>query len=180
MARPSKPLSLVQGHRTNAEKKVRADAEASLLTGIPMKEWKNTKLKTVAHKEFLRVKKLLESIGKNDGLYESVINRYAMMASECAEFEQMIEDNRLAIEALDIKKDLENLPVEDYLKLKLSIQNQILSVDRQLHAKRDMMLKIERENIMTIAAALRSVPKQPEKKEKPGGMSAFLAQRADG
>ena len=30
-----------------------------------------------------------------------------------------------------------------------------------------MMLDIDKENVMTISAALRSIPKQPEKKENP-------------
>jgi len=33
--------------------------------------------------------------------------------------------------------------------------------------KRKMMLEIDKENVMTISAALRSIPKQPEKKENP-------------
>lgn len=36
--RPPKPLQLVQGHRTKAEKAVRAKAESELLTGVTMKE----------------------------------------------------------------------------------------------------------------------------------------------
>jgi hypothetical protein len=40
-----------------------------------------------------------------------------------------------------------------------------------------MMLAIEKENLMTIASALRSIPKKVEKKKKESGMAAFMAKR---
>jgi hypothetical protein len=39
----------------------------------------------------------------------------------------------------------------------------MIECDRQVQAKRKMLLDIEKENIMTIAAALRSIPKKTDK-----------------
>ena len=39
--------------------------------------------------------------------------------------------------------------------------------DKQIQAKRKMLLEIEKENVMTIAAAVRTVPKKEEKEEDP-------------
>jgi hypothetical protein len=38
-----------------------------------------------------------------------------------------------------------------------------MSIDKMVQTKRKMLLDIEKENIMTIAAALRSIPKKEEK-----------------
>ena len=47
------------------------------------------------------------------------------------------------------------------------MQKNLVSLDRQVQSKRKMLSDIEKENIMTIAASLRSVPKKPEKKVNP-------------
>ena len=51
--------------------------------------------------------------------------------------------------------------------LELGMQKNLVSLDKQVQAKRKMLLDIEKENIMTIASALRSVPKKTEKKDNP-------------
>ena len=43
--------------------------------------------------------------------------------------------------------------------------NTLLGYDRQVQAKRKMMGDIEKENVMTIAASLRTVPKKQEGKK---------------
>lgn len=43
----------------------------------------------------------------------------------------------------------------------------LIALDKQIQAKRKMLLDIEKENIMTIASSLRSVPKKTEKKRNP-------------
>ena len=47
------------------------------------------------------------------------------------------------------------------------MQKNLSSLDKQVQTKRKMLLDIEKENIMTIASALRSVPKKVEKKDNP-------------
>lgn len=79
MARPSKPYVVIKGekksHRTKAELEQRKRGEESLLTGIKIKENPEVRKNEEAHKEYLRVKKLLKAIEKEDELYGAVINR---------------------------------------------------------------------------------------------------------
>jgi hypothetical protein len=175
MTRPSIPIELVKGHRTKAEIETRKEAEKALLTGTPLKEWNNTKNNKTAHKEFLRIKKLLQAINKDDGLHESVINRYCLIIAECNDFEEKREKFYNNLEALEDKSS--DMEIVDYFKLQAQMQKNIIDLDKQVQAKRKMLLDIEKENIMTIASALRSIPKKPDEKEKPSGVAAFMKKR---
>ena len=79
--RPSKPVAVIRAegksHRTKAELNAREKGEAAFATGIPIKEKEETKKNVVAHKEFLRVTKLLNKIEKCDALYENIITATA-------------------------------------------------------------------------------------------------------
>ena len=59
-----------------------------MATGVAIRERPEVKNNPVAHKEFLRVNKLLKNIGKNDAIYEPVINRYCLLQAECDDFEK--------------------------------------------------------------------------------------------
>ena len=59
------------------------------------------------------------------------------------------------------------MTIKEYYNLELGMQKNLISMDKQVQTKRKMLLDIEKENIMTIASALRSVPKKTEKKENP-------------
>lgn len=61
----------------------------------------------------------------------------------------------------------EEMTIKEYYNLELGMQKNLISLDKQVQAKRKMLLDIEKENIMTIASALRSVPKKTEKKDNP-------------
>ena len=86
--RNPKPLVLLDGHLTKKQKEEREQAEKRLLTGTAMKIWPSVKENKYAKKEFVRVQKLLRKIGKDDALYENIINRYAKITAECLEFEE--------------------------------------------------------------------------------------------
>jgi len=170
--RPSKPTELIvlegKSHRTKAELKVRAEAEKSLLTGHSLKPWPEVKDNKLAIKEFKRVKKLLAKIGHDDALYEAVINRYCLLAVECKQVDKTIEQLRADIEELREMKNSGQLDPMTYLDKRQSLQSMIMGWDKKLMDKRKMLLQIEKENIMTILGAMRSIPKKaPEKKESP-------------
>jgi len=46
------------------------------------------------------------------------------------------------------------------------MMSSMLSIDKQIVSKRKMLLDIEKENVMTIASALRSIPKKDNSKEE--------------
>ncbi len=174
MPTPPKPYSVLKGekksHRTKAELELRKQGEESLSSSEKMKERAETKANEVAHKEFLRVKKLLEIIEKNDALYEPVINRYCIIQAECRELEERKEVLNTILS--ELKNEINNLPKEEKAVFLMDLTQSIAKVagqmalcDKLLAQKRKMLFDIEKENIMTIASALRTIPKKVEDKK---------------
>lgn len=173
MPTPPKPATVIRmegkSHRTKRELAERERAEEQLLTGKVLQETKEVKDKPLAHKEYQRIKKLLRSIGKDDDLYGSIINRYCLLSAECTEFQEKREKFYKQIQELEDSRDSfdDDGALSTYYKLQSSMQSNLLGLDRQLQSKRKMLLDIEKENIMTIASSLRSVPKKVDKKKNP-------------
>ena len=181
MPTPAKPFKVLttekKSHRTKAELKLREEGEKALSTETKMKERKEVKQNKVAHKEFKRIQKLLENINKNDAIYEAVINRYCLLQAECHDLEERREEFyklifELKKESKEITKEME--VNEEILTYKLEYAKEIakmmssmLAIDKQIASKRKMLLDIEKENVMTIASALRSIPKKEEKEDNP-------------
>jgi len=174
VGRPSKSVNTLTGHRTKAEKELREKAEKNLKTGKKLKEFDETKKDVVAHKEYLRVSKLLAANDKDDDMYSAVVNRYCILCSECRVYELLIESYNSAI--IELSEDKEKI-VEDYLpadrksegislaqyyKLKSNFSKTLTSLDEMIMKKRKMMFDIEKENLMTVASGLRSIPKKPD------------------
>lgn len=136
-----------------------------------MKERREVKDNKDAHKEFIRIKKLLNNIEKNDSLYEPVINRYALIQAECKDFETKRESFQNDLDELTEKRDelIDNdeMTLSEYFRMKVAMQGKIIDLDKQVQAKRKMLFEIEKENLMTIAAALRNIPKKEEGADDP-------------
>lgn len=168
MARPSKSTDVLdeegRSHRTKAEMKQRAEAEKALATGKKLAERREVKENPIAHREFKRVNRLLSTIGKNDALYEAIINRYCQLQAECADFERKRE---LFCENLEDLMVADEIAPETRYRLQAQMQKSILDADKQVQAKRKMIFDIEKECAMTISAAMRSIPKKPDVKENP-------------
>lgn len=170
MPTPSKSYLVLKdekkSHRTKAELKAREKAEKALLTGVELKERSEVAANKNAHKEFLRVSKLLKKIEKNDAIYEAVINRYCMLQAECKDFETKRES--FYNDLINLEEDKEKMikakeiDLVGFYKLKSSLQSSIVGLDKQIQSKRKMILDIEKENLMTISAALKSIPKKTE------------------
>ncbi|RGG63431.1 hypothetical protein DWW96_10845 [Eubacterium sp. AF17-7] len=166
MPTPPKPHIVLinegKSHRTKAELKQREEAEKALVTGEKLKERKEVKENPAAHKEFRRISKLLKNIEKNDALYEPIINRYCQLQAECKDFEEKREQVfKSMLDLESSKEDFEkNDDIKSYYKMILDMQKNMVNIDKQVQSKRIMLLNIEKENIMTIASALRSIPKK--------------------
>lgn len=165
-----KPYNVIiqegKSHRTKAELKLRKKGEEALLSGKKLKERPEVKNNPIAHKEFLRLNKLLENIEKNDAIYEPIINRYCLLQAECAEFEKKRDHvNTLMNELTNTYYNHNDGEITflDYMDRIDKLQKNLISIDKQIQTKRKMLLDIEKENIMTIASALRSIPKKVEK-----------------
>lgn len=180
MPTPTKPFKVLtsekKSHRTKAELKMREEGEKSLSTDIELKERKEVRQNKVAHKEFKRVQKILKNIDKNDAIYEAVINRYCLLQAECVDLEERREEcynliSKLREEEKELiaeLKDRDNIDELidyklEYAKSLAKMMSSMSTIDKQIQAKRKMLLDIEKENVMTIASALRCVPKKEGK-----------------
>lgn len=171
MPTPAKPVIVLEkerkSHRTKAELAQRKAAEKAMLSGVKIKERQEVKNNEIAHKEFKRLIKMLNNLGKNDGIYEAVINRYCELQGEIARFEEMKFKNEELMESLCNSITAQPVDILDFMDKIHKIEEMQLKIDKAITNKRKMLFSIEKENIMTIASALRSVPKTPEKKESP-------------
>lgn len=180
MPTPAKPFKVLtsekKSHRTRSELKMREEGEKALSTDIILSERKEVKQNKVAHKEFKRIQEILKNIDKNDAIYEAVINRYCLLQAECFDLKErreeyynliskLREEEKELIEELKCREDVDELVKYklEYAKSLSKMMSSMLNIDKQIQAKRKMLLDIEKENVMTIASALRCVPKKEDK-----------------
>lgn len=153
MARPSKSTEILEkekkSHRNKAEIEARKAAEAASLSGIKMREFPETKEDPVAHAEYRRVSRILAAIGKNDAVYEAIINEYCRLKSDIARCEK-----------LRAELDEAEIPPKERFSL-------MLEYDKQMEKLKRRRFDIEKENAMTIASSLRAIPKKPDTAENP-------------
>ena len=173
LGRPSKPVAIIEAegksHRTKAELECRKAAEDAVLSHEPLFERTEVRRNKLAHAEFKRVAKLMDAIGKNDALYSSGLNTYCLLYAEIAELEEEKGRIRAMIDKLSEKTeavcDAEELV--QAMKVIEKMLGKVLSVGTTIDQKRRLMLAIDKENVMTVSAALRSIPKTPEKEVNP-------------
>lgn len=177
MPTPPKPYIVLanekKSHRTKKELSQRKQGEEALTTGVVMKARPEVKSNPEANKEFKRINDLLKKIDKNDAIYEPVLNRYCMLQAECKD---LIEKRNTFYEiTLKLREKfddtIDNTPEDEQARLirqfgrdMASFTASMLECDKQIQTKRKMLLDIEKENVMTIASALRSIPKKTESK----------------
>ena len=184
-----------RSHRTKAELEQRSAAEKSLLSGKKITERRRVKEDPTAHAEFRRVVALMRAIGKDDALYAEQINRYAELFSEGEYYKDLSKGLHEELQALsdlsyevqaaarqmcDISSEFDedaakelvgdvSLLLEtlgELLKKRGDIMRQLDNADTKIKQKREAMLTIERENCMTVSAALRTIPKDVHKDEE--------------
>lgn len=166
MGRPAKTVKVIKmekrSHRTKKELAAREKAEDRLRTPSRLKESQAVKADPVAHKEFMRVRKLLKAIEKDDDLYSGTINTYCELGAEISKLTQEAEAQRAEIEKLKEKEeDFEDS--QKFFELLTTMRKRVDGIDRRIDQKRKLRMSIERENGMTISSALRSIPKKPDK-----------------
>lgn len=176
--RPSKPAAVIEAekksHRTKAELEARKNAESGLLSNKKLQERKEVKENKTAHAEFQRVSKLMKAIGKDDALYSSGINTYCLLYAEIGDLHEQMktldETGEMLRETFghlvdDPERAIDPEEIIQFEKAFTRLISQRLNISAVIDKKRKMMLDIDKENVMTISAALRSIPKKPEKKE---------------
>ncbi len=194
MGRPSKPVATNRKHLTSAEKEQREHYEQALLSGKKISERKRVRADAVAHGEYRRVVALMRAIGKDDALYSEQINRYAELHSEEEFYKDLAADLRGELSELsrlskevtaavgqiaDVRDELDEdgakalaesvaavtEALAELMKRRGDLLKQISDADLKIKQKREAKLAIERENCMSVSAALRTIPKDVHKDE---------------
>lgn len=150
MGRPSNAADTLKKHVTKEEMEQRKAAEKAALTGFPLRESEAVSKDKIAHEEFLRVCELLTAVGKNDAMFEAVINDYCSYKSDISRYLKLRKK---------IEKD-KTIPSATRYKL-------LLDCDRQIEAYRKKRFDIEKETGFTVASSLRAIPKKPQAKNNP-------------
>ena len=171
MSRPPKPAAVIRAegkaHRTKAELEAREQAEQSLLSGQKCFERPSVKADPVAHKEYQRLVRLMRAIEKDDALYAPVYNRYCELYAEAEFYKQEIFRLRELASRIgqkfDEREDATAEEISSFAKDLTGLLRQINAMNSAVMQKRKMMFDIEKENCMTVSAALKTIPKDAEK-----------------
>jgi len=174
----AKPLALVTGHRTKAEIELRKRGEDELSTSEKIKPSRAVKDNASAYRYFRRVTKVLAGVSLDEAFYENVLNRYCLLLAEHDSASKDRERIEKRIETLE-KKESE-MEFAEYIAAAKDLESSLLTCDRILTKKRDQLLAIEKENLMTVQGKLRAIPKNPSREEgTTSGMAAFMERRGN-
>ncbi|GAE27017.1 hypothetical protein JCM9140_3128 [Halalkalibacter wakoensis JCM 9140] len=168
--RPSKPVQLIKlegnkDRRTKAELDHREKMEKSLQTGTTIKEEPATKADPVAHKEFLRLKKLYKEIEFVEGLDQATVNRYCQLKGQ----EHFLQDLYVELKTM--------MESEEKIGKKLSVYEDLKEVITKQNQVRDKMLKLEDRLFLNPVSRMRAIPKKPEGDKEESPMAKFLKRR---
>ena len=158
--RSSKSVLTISGHLTKREIALRKAGEAAALSGEPMRERADVRKIPEAHKEFVRLRRLLQRIQKADALYREVISDYCLLHAECMAIPARLDRIRKDLDYLE-EKAVELDPIV-YYKLRAALYGHEAKISAELDRKRDRKRRIEDKNLMTLQAALRAVPEKRE------------------
>ena len=173
MGRPSKPAELLKSegksHRTKQELAFRKQQEEATLTGKKLEEPRAVKDLKIAHATFLKTRRLLDAINKNDELYSAATCRYCTNTQKLADAEESIQVLKTELEVLRESRSsyVENKAIPDYYRMLTKLEDTITRKEQLAAGIRKELTDFEKENCMTIASSLRSIAKQPEKKANP-------------
>jgi len=166
-------------HRAKNEINERETQEKSFATNKKIIESAEVKRNPIAHKKFVEIKGLFDKVELNDALIGNPINRYCLLYSECLDLENKIGENKDLKVRLEEKHENDEIEFLDYMNFLSNLEKSFFKLDSLLMARRDMMLKIERESLMTVAAKLRAIPKNPkkDKDEEEDPMNKFILKK---
>ncbi len=166
--RPAKSVEVLKlegkSHRTKQELAIRKAAEEASMTGKKITETKDIKEDPVAHQEFVRVRKLLKLIGKDDEIYGAAVRRYCLNKSKLASVDaEVIHLKDELVELKDSRSGFKD-NIAEYYRLTTKMEDTITKKEQLAKSYRLEMIDFEKENCMTIKSALRAIPKKPETK----------------
>ncbi len=170
--RPSKPVQLIKlegkSHRTKAELEHREKHEQALYTGMPFKESPAVKSDPVAHREFLRLRRLYKHIQYVDGLDEQIINRYCLMVSKEQALQKLLDNMNQDVDKCE--------DFNDRIQLYKAISGTLAGLNKV----RDMLVKLEDRLFLNPTARIKSIPKKPPEEKEEDPMAALLNRKVGG
>lgn len=176
----SMPIAQIDNSRarkTKAEIAARAAGEKALTTDKKMHMPQSVKADKAAAAHWRRLSKILGSVGIDEAFYENVLGRYCILL---AEHDQLASERALRIAAVDeIRQRKDEMEFSEYIERLQTLSGMVDVTDRKIAKKRDQLLAIEKENLLTVQGKLRAIPKRPEEK-KPSGIEAFRQARGGG
>lgn len=170
-----KPLSLVQGHRSKAEIETREQGEKAITTTIKFNKWPDVKKNKLASDHFDKLEAAFTEIGMTDVLCEAVLNRYCLLLSECSAIEKSKDRTQKALN--ELYKNKAEMEFLDFICNLKDLNNILIAQDKLLAKKRDQLLLIEKENVMTVQGKLRAVPKKPLDETEDDPLARLAASR---
>ncbi len=182
MPRPPKPAAVLReekkSHRTKRELEQRQEQESALLSGKKIFARAAVKNNEIARKEYNRLHAVMKSIHKDDALYAPMLNRYCELYAEEVQLKEDAIHLRTLLKDLEAayaaRKQKSEKAIIEFTKQSANLLRQLNALDAQIMAKRKMQNEIEKENCMTVAAALRTIPKEAAKKEETDPLIAIL------
>ena len=158
-----------KSHRTKQELAFRKQQEEATLTGKKLEEPRAVKDLKIAHATFLKTRRLLDAINKNDELYSAATCRYCTNTQKLADAEKSIQVLKTELEELRESRSsyAEDKAIPDYYRMLTKLEDTITRKEQLAAGIRKELTDFEKENCMTIASSLRSIAKQPEKKANP-------------
>ena len=109
-----------------------------------------------------------------DAALENVLNRYCLMLAEHDGLVALLSEARAALDALGKMRDA--MPPEAWMDRLQKQTEQVLGLEIAIRKKRDQLLAVEKENLLTAQSKIRAVPKKKAEK-KPTGIAAYRAAR---
>jgi phage terminase small subunit len=151
---------MATGHRSKAEKEQRQESEQAVYTGKKFKEHKRVKENQIAHAEFLRLKRLYQSIQYVDALDEQLINRYCLELAQVEPLEKLVEKMEDSIDKCENPGQM------------VKIYQSIAGTLKALASKKAMLLTMEDRLYLNPTARMRSIPKSPPKEKEKNPMES--------
>ncbi len=170
MAQNAQSSDVLTRHVTKAERKMRKEGEEALKSDKAIKVSSAVVNNPNAYKYFKRLIDIFKDIDLNDAFYENVLNRYAILLSECDKHSAEIQKQEEMIAELD--NDHEEMTAAQYYAVRTEMVKTLNKTESLLGTKRNQLLAIEKENLLTAQAKLRAVPKE-KNKEKLSAIEEF-------
>ena len=175
MGRAPRSTQTSQWHMTKKEREQRERAEESLSPERPLTYWGPPSKPKSRKWHFARVKQLLAEVGEDDAFYTAPINRYCDLLIECDQIKREMAHTTSAIDELEQQK--QGMEYVEWLELYAELHRAHAQLHKLLDRKRNMLLAIEKENLMTVLSKQRAVLRKIPEQENTDPMEDLLGHR---